>query len=99
VYTSDTAPGERVSYAARGADLLLAEATLPDRFAGASPHLTARQAGELAEGSDAGTLVLTHLWPTNDREASAREARERFSGPVHVAAEFDSFDITPKKGR
>jgi len=93
VYTADTAPGERASAAATGADLLLAEATLPERFAGASPHLTARQAGELARHAGARRLVLSHVWPTNDREAMARDAAEVFSGPVAVASEFDVFEI------
>lgn len=94
-YTADTAPGDRVLCAAHGADLLLAEATLPQRYAGASPHLTARQAGELARAAGAARLVLVHIWPTNDREQMAREAAEVFSGPVTVATELDAFDVLP----
>lgn len=93
VYTSDTAPGRRASEAARGARLLLAEATLPERYAGASPHLTARQAGEMAREVGAEQLVLVHVWPTNDREQMLREATEAFGGPVSIAREFDTFEI------
>jgi len=92
-YTADTAPGARVLAAARGADLLLAEATLPDDYAGASPHLTSTQAGELARDAGAKRLVLTHVWPTNDREAMVARAAAAFSGPVSVAAELDTYDI------
>ena len=58
-----------------GADLLLAEATLPEAYAGAAPHMTASQAGELAREAGARALVLVHVWPTNDRDAdgSARD--------------------------
>lgn len=92
-YTADTSPGEHALCAAQGADLLLAEATLPQRFAGASPHMTARQAGELAHAAGAAELVLVHVWPTNDREQMVREAAEVFSGRIAVAAELDAFDV------
>jgi len=98
VYTSDTAPGTSVFAAARDADLLLAEATLPERYAGAAPHMTPRQAGELARDVRAGELVLVHIWPTNDREQTAQEAAEYFGGRVTVAHELDAFDIVPRSG-
>lgn len=92
-YTADSAPGARLIAAAAGADLLLSEATLPQRYAGASPHLTARQAGELASGSGARELVLTHVWPTNDRDVMLAEASSAFSGLVTVARALDTFDV------
>lgn len=92
-YTSDTAPGEHVLAASRGADLLLSEATLPERYAGMSPHMTAREAGELARDAEAGQLVLVHNWPTNDRTLSAEQAASAFRGPVTVAKEMDSFEV------
>jgi len=93
VYTADTAPCAALYRAATGADLLLAEATLPEQFAGAVPHLTAAQAGEVARTAGAHSLVLTHVWPTNDRVLMARQAAETFGGPVVVASELDAFDI------
>jgi ribonuclease BN (tRNA processing enzyme) len=92
-YTADTAPGAHAEAAAQGAGLLLAEATLPEQFAGVSPHLTARQAAQLAVASGAKTLVLTHVWPTNDRALMLREASEVFSGTVSVASELDTYDV------
>jgi ribonuclease BN (tRNA processing enzyme) len=99
VYTSDTRPCGAVHQAAVGADLLLAEATLPEPYADAAPHMTASQAGELAREAGARALVLTHVWPTNDRELMARIASEAFGGPVVVASELDVFDIAPKGGK
>lgn len=95
-YTADTSPGDHALCAAHGADLLLAEATLPEQYAGASPHMTARQAGELATSAGASRLVLVHVWPTNDREAMATDASSTYSGPVSVARELDSFEVTGK---
>jgi len=92
-YTADTAPGNRILEAARGCGLLLAEATLPDEYSGAAPHLTATQAGELARDAGVKGLVLTHVWPTNDRVRMLDAASAVFSGPVSVASEFATYDV------
>ena len=94
-YTSDTAPGEAVVRLATGCDLLLAEATLPEEYRGRAPHLTATEAGEIARAAGASDLVLTHIWPTNDRERMAADASAAFGRPVVVASEYDSFEIVP----
>jgi len=96
VYTADTAACDGVFTAAAGADLLLSEATLPEQFADQSPHMTARQAGALAQEAGARELVLVHVWPTNDRALMAVHAAEVFDGPVTVAKEFDEFDIVAR---
>ena len=96
VYTADTAPCDGVFEASAGADLLLAEATLPERFASASPHMTATQAGALARDAGAGALVMVHVWPTNDREQMVVLASKNFGGPVTVARELDEFEIAPR---
>ena len=98
VYTADTAPCDSIRQAAAGADLLLAEATLPEPYAGLAPHLTASQAGEIAREAGAGAVVLVHVWPTNDRDLLASVAAEAFGHPVSVAHEMDSFDIAPRGG-
>lgn len=92
-YTSDTAPGARARAAAHGADLLLAEATLPKAFAGASPHMTAGEAGALAREAGASRLILTHVWPTNDRAAMLDAAAAEYPGPVDIANELDSYEF------
>lgn len=92
-YTSDTSPGIRVLTAAASCDLLLAEATLPERYAGAAPHMTAQQAGSLAYSAGALRLVLTHLWPTVDREQAVAEASSTYGSLAVVAEELDTFDI------
>jgi len=95
-YTADTAYGPRALEAATDADVLLAEATLPEEYAGIAPHMTASEAGALAREAGVHTLVLTHVWPTNDRERMADDAHETFGGRVVVAREFDVFEIGPK---
>jgi ribonuclease BN (tRNA processing enzyme) len=86
-YSADTGPCDELVELARGADLLLSEASftdgpgLPDDL-----HLTARQAGEHAARAGAGELVLTHLVPWNDPSASLQQASEAFSGPLRLAS-------------
>jgi ribonuclease BN (tRNA processing enzyme) len=92
-YSADTEPCDGVLRAAQGVDLLVAEATLPEEYAGAGLHMTASEAGRLARQVGARGLVLVHVWPTNDREQMTRLASEAFGAPVRVAEEFDSFEI------
>lgn len=79
-YTGDTAPTPAVGEIGAGADLLISEASwLDGQDVGSRPiHLTARQAAEHAAGAGARRLMLTHFWPTNDREASRAQAAEVF---------------------
>ena len=82
-----------------GADLLLAEATFPEAYAGFGPHMTASQAGALARDAGAAALVLAHVWPTNDRAAMVALAATVYDGPVVVANELDVFEISPAGGK
>lgn len=63
-FVMDTAPCRGAEELADGVDLLVAESTFSDDDAGLAHqyrHLTAGQAGGLAAGAGAGTLVLTHF--------------------------------------
>jgi ribonuclease BN (tRNA processing enzyme) len=80
-YTADTGPSEAVTALARGADLLLAEASLVEPVPGepAKPenlHLSGRDAALMARDAGVGRLVLTHLVPWADHARIEREARE-----------------------
>jgi len=92
-YTGDTKLGDGVREAARGVGTLLADATLPEEYAGRAPHMTPAEAAELAHEAGAHTLVMTHLWPTVDRTRALADARERFGGRVIVADENLALDI------
>jgi ribonuclease BN (tRNA processing enzyme) len=87
VYSSDTVMCRELEEAARGADVLLAEATL----AGGAPdhhhprtHLSAVEAGLIAQHAGVPTLVLSHFWHTADRAQAQREASAAFGGDVIV---------------
>ena len=87
VYTGDSAPDPALVELARGADLLLAEASFID----AVPAdliwslSSARDAGRQAAEAGVGALILTHLMPGMDRRRARQAARTGFDGPVRVA--------------
>ncbi|MBM7811166.1 MBL fold metallo-hydrolase [Saccharothrix algeriensis] len=85
-FTGDSGPCDALLTLARGADVLLSEATWThsaDRPPGT--HLSGVQAGELAAAAGVGRLLLTHVAPWTDPEAVLAEARSRFEGPVELA--------------
>ncbi len=85
-YSADTGATDELVALAAGADVLLCEASFPEvPGLPADLHLTAREAGEHASRAGVGALVLTHLVPWNDREASRAEAAASFSGPLSLA--------------
>ncbi|MDA8212930.1 MAG: MBL fold metallo-hydrolase [Clostridia bacterium] len=89
VYTADTGWTARLVPFLRGADLLLCEASLQEADAAyaAAGHLTAGQAGELAQQAGVRKLALTHFWPEYNLAVTKQEAQRAFDGVVDLAAE------------
>lgn len=92
VVSGDTGPSPELEVFARGADLLVLEASLPPG-AEMPSHLTARQAGELARRAGVGRLVLTHFYPAAEQGDPAAAAAEVFRGEVSVAADGAQFEV------
>jgi ribonuclease BN (tRNA processing enzyme) len=91
VYSADTGPAwEPGDFAA--ADVFVCEATLTPDFEGGPPHLSRRQAGELARQVGARRLVITHHWPGADLDAAYDEASTAYGGPIDVAAVHERYD-------
>jgi ribonuclease BN (tRNA processing enzyme) len=87
-YTGDSGPSPDLHRLARGADLLLAEASRAREVPADSARYlsSARQAGHLASKAGAGQLVLTHLIPDTDPDDSVLAAAEGYAGPIAVAS-------------
>lgn len=93
-YGADCSPTEEIVEFARGADLLLMEATLPrPERTGMRGHLTPAEAGDHARRAEAGRLVLTHISDELDELWARREATETFGAPVDVAHEGAMYEV------
>jgi ribonuclease BN (tRNA processing enzyme) len=87
-YTGDSGPSPDLHHLARGADLLLAEASCAREVPTDSARYlsSASQAGHVASKAGAGKLVLTHLMPGTDPDDSVLAAAEAYAGPIAVAS-------------
>ena len=96
VYSGDTRPSEALLEAARGAEVLVHEATLDSSLregADEYGHSTAKAAAELARAAEVGRLILTHISNRyDDVEVLEREAREIFPETV-VAHDLMTFPV------
>lgn len=89
VYSGDTRPHPAVIAAAKGADLLIHEATFGDderARARETGHSTAREAAEVAKAAGARRLVLTHISARYTREAPELLAEAQAVYPETVVA-------------
>jgi ribonuclease BN (tRNA processing enzyme) len=95
VYSADTGPGGGFPGLCEGAAVVMAEASIAgERSLGQfAHHLTATEAGEIAERAGAEALILTHLRPSLDHGLAAAAAGEVFSGRVAVASPGDIYQI------
>jgi ribonuclease Z len=84
-YSSDTLPCIEVERLARGADLLIHEATGPGHG-----HSSAADAAALANRAGVNRLVLIH-YPIAEGEGFLAEAEEIFEGQVTLAQEFTHY--------
>ncbi|HYH91896.1 MAG TPA: MBL fold metallo-hydrolase [Candidatus Saccharimonadales bacterium] len=86
-YTGDAGPTDVLVELARGTDLLLAEATYVEAVPPASlGNLDcAANVGRQAHRASAERLMLTHLWPGTDPNASLAAARRGFAARIDVA--------------
>jgi ribonuclease BN (tRNA processing enzyme) len=88
VYLADSKYIESLADFARGADVMICEATAPPPMPGeplSDGHMTAVDAGRLATLAAAKHLVMTHMWAENGLAASASDARSTFDGAITIA--------------
>ena len=99
VYSGDTGPCAGLVELARGADVLLCEASwphvVPGRWDEPPPglHLSGRQAGEHATAAGVGRLLITHVPAWCDGATLLAEARETFDGPTELVAADATYAI------
>lgn len=104
VISGDTRPCARLAQAARGADLLIHEATFSDEEqarALETRHSTAREAAQIGREAQVRRLVLTHLSSRHDVDPAPllAQAREAFSGPLEIAYDGLSLELPVREER
>lgn len=94
VYTADSGATDSLVELAKGADVLVAEASMHEHQAGSREvHMTAVEAGKLAAEAGAGRLILTHVAPGLDTRVSIKQASKAFGGEVQLATDCLVIDI------
>jgi ribonuclease Z len=98
VISGDTRPTENLAKFAKGADILVLEAYLPEHFLRVdtpevaarlmSYHTSAEEAGVLAAKAGVKTLVLTHLIPANAEDTFRERAAKTFHGTIVVGRDL-----------
>jgi ribonuclease Z len=98
VVSGDMRPNANLLRYAKGADILVLEAYLPEHFDRVdtpevaarlkSYHTSAEEAGEIAAAAGVKTLVLTHLIPANADETFRERAARHFKGEIVVGRDL-----------
>ena len=98
VISGDMRPNENLIRYAKGADVLVLEAYLPEWFDKVdtpevaarlkSYHTSAEEAGAIAAAAGVKTLVLTHLIPANADETFRERAARTFKGKIVVGRDL-----------
>jgi len=98
VISGDTRPTENLVKYAKGADVLVLEAYLPEHFDRVDTpevaarlkryHTSAEEAGELAARAGVRKLVLTHLIPGNADATFRERAARAFKGEIVVGTDL-----------
>jgi len=101
VISGDTTLSENLIKYARGADVLVHEAYLPEEFDKRDNpevaarlkayHSTAEQAGTAAQRAGVKLLVLSHLVPAGDEKTYAERAAKTFKGKIVVGRDLMRF--------
>ncbi len=103
VISGDTRPNANLIRYAKGADILVQEAYLPEYLEHVDTpevaarlkayHTTAEQAGEIAAAAGVKTLVLTHLVPAGSNEVFRQRAAKSYKGRLIVGEDLQMITI------
>ncbi len=103
VVSGDTRPNANLIRYAKGADILVQEAYLPEHFDRVDNpavaarlkayHTSAEEAGEIAAAAGVKTLVLTHLIPGGSEATLLERAATRYKGRIIVGSDLKKITI------
>lgn len=94
-FSGDSGMTDTLVDAATDADLFLCEAAWGPSAEGkpGGMHLSGAQAGQLARRAGVKTLVLVHIQPWADKEATLAAARSEFDGDIRLGAAGDVYEV------
>ncbi len=95
-FSGDSAYTPTLIDAARNADLFLCEAAWGPETREDTPegmHMSGRDAGRIAREAGVKKLVLVHIQPWTDKEATRRAAAEEFDGEIIVGNAKDVYEV------
>ena len=93
VFSADCGPNDALVELARGAELLLNEATLASPDLEDRAHMTAAEAGEMGSRAGVARLLLTHFSDLLDPAGVRAAGEQAFGGPVSLAVEGESHEV------
>lgn len=87
-YSGDSSYTPALVEAARGADIFLCEAAWGETSEGKAPdmHMSGAEAGRAAREAGVSKLVLIHIQPWGDAQATLEAARSEFDGEIVLGA-------------
>ncbi|MBN3038489.1 MAG: MBL fold metallo-hydrolase [Candidatus Omnitrophica bacterium] len=92
VYSGDTDFCENIIKLGQKADLLILECSFPDGMK-VEGHLTAQEAGKIANACGCKKLVLIHLYPVCQSEEIKSQVRKVFNGQIIVSQDLMAFNL------
>lgn len=94
VYSGDTNFNPKLAPLCEDADVLLVDAGLlaKDKTGPQAPHLSAREAGEIAAAASVKRLLLTHLYPGYAMSSVLREAQKAYPN-AELVKEMTAYEI------
>lgn len=92
-FSADTGPDIDAARLGPDLDLLICEASLPVAWEGMAPHVSGRQAAQIAREAVTRRLALTHIVPGCDADRHKAEAEAEYGAAVEMAAIDSVFEI------
>jgi ribonuclease Z len=96
VYTGDSMPHQTLIHMARGADVLIHDATSDaalEEKANRYGHSSSRQAAQVAKEAEVGLLILTHLSPRYEDPSTILGDAKVVFDRVMLAEDFAEIDV------
>ncbi|KAB3539079.1 MBL fold metallo-hydrolase [Alkaliphilus pronyensis] len=94
VYSGDTKFFPELADKIKGCDLFLCEGGILERdITDSTPHLSAKQVGEIAVEANLRRVILTHIFPATNTNLIFKEATEVYTNILEIAEEGKTYYI------